>query len=875
MCDPALCPKLSIIIPTLNEEQNIDPLLTGLLRTYEGQLDQIEILIADGGSTDTTKQQVDAWNDRAPVRFVAASSGRGLSGDVLVAAHRARGSVVVVMDADLSHDPDSVPALVEPILADEADMVIGSRYIPGGSSPDWPLTRKLMSRLAALVTWPLVDVRDPTSGFFAVKREHLLAVSDDADGFKIGLEIMLSADDDFRVSESPITFRDRTLGSSKMSVQQISLFFRRTFHLAGGTTSASNARRFAVVGLVGLVVDMTIFQIMWSTGAGLAAAHITSFAVATVVNYVLNSRWAFRSSADSSPHWHAYTRYIIICLLALFLRGGVLTTLVEQFGIPVTLSLVLAIVAAAGVNYLGCAFFVFPSIRARSANLRWNVAAAGLIVYSILLRLVYIGLPNLIPEEAYYWNYAMHPSLSYLDHPPMVAWLINIGTQIFGNSETGVRIGMLFCWVLTLVFSFGLARNLFNKAVAIRTTLLVAVLPFFFFTSIIATPDAPLAACWAGALYFLERALLGKSRWAWIGVGVFTGLGLDSKYTIALLGAATLTFILTDRQSRRWLLRPQPYIAAAIALLLFTPVLLWNYSNDWASFAFQSTRRLQDESGEFALHLLIGSIIVLLTPIGLVAAGASMFGALSKNCGTPQHEPYALRRRRFIQIFTLVPLSVFVLFSIFHQPKLNWTGPLWLAVLPAIAARMPQNLTLHRGVVSSVALRLWIFTFVSILLFFGGTLHYLAIGLPFIRYPAWSGLPLGWEELGASVEVLEDQYELELGEDPIVVGLDRYQLASELAFYRRHTDEGWQETSSRHLVGGDALMYEHWFPSENYAGRSLLLISLHRAQLEGVDAAKWFKTVGPILFQDVFKEGKLIGRYFYRLCQNYKPQTTN
>ena len=190
------------------------------------------------------------------------------------------------------------------------------------------------------------------------------------------------------------------------------------------------------------------------------------------------------------------------------------------------------------------------------------MAAIGLIGYTVLLRLVYLGLPDLLPEEAYYWNYAQHLDLGYLDHPPMVAWLIGLGTAVFGDTEFGVRIGAFLCWFVTAGFCFALARDLFGKGTALVTVMLAAVLPFFFLFGFFTTPDAPLTACWAGALFFLERALLAGRARAWWGAGICLGLGMLSKYTIVLLAPATLAFLLLDRPSRRWLRRPEPYLAA-------------------------------------------------------------------------------------------------------------------------------------------------------------------------------------------------------------------------------------------------------------------------------------------------------------------------
>ena len=135
-------PVVSVIVPPLDEADNIDPLLTRLVDTLSASGPGFEILIADGGSKDETRAKTEAWTQRAPVRFVAANSGQGISGDVLVAVRECAGEVVVVMDADLSHPVEKVPELLRPVLDGSHDMAVGGRYIPGGETPDWPWTRR-------------------------------------------------------------------------------------------------------------------------------------------------------------------------------------------------------------------------------------------------------------------------------------------------------------------------------------------------------------------------------------------------------------------------------------------------------------------------------------------------------------------------------------------------------------------------------------------------------------------------------------------------------------------------------------------------------------------------------------------------------------
>ena len=304
----------------------------------------------------------------------------------------------------------------------------------------------------------------------------------------------------------------------------------------------------------------------------------------------------------------------------------------------------------------------------------------------------------------------------------MVAWMIWIGTKLFGNTEFAVRIGASLSWLIAAFFCFQLARNLYGKTVAFVAVMMFCTLPFFFATGLLMTPDAPLTAAWSGALFFLERALIDERRTAWLGVGLCIGLGMLSKYTIALLGPATLIFILLDPGLRRWLWQPWPYLAAAISAAIFSPVVIWNFLNDWASFSFQGQQRLEQPM-HFSLPILMGSILVLLTPVGLVAASRTLFARSGPDGSwlADRRNWLADRRNAFMAIYTLVPLSVFIFFSLFHEVKLNWTGPVWLAILPALAARLvARDQTPIGSSARVVSRRSWLVTVAVTLLIYGG-----------------------------------------------------------------------------------------------------------------------------------------------------------
>ena len=217
---------ISIVVPTLDEAENIGTLIHRCLRETAG-LD-VEIIVMDDGSKDGTAERVNAIASTHPVRLIErADPVNGLTGAILAGARAARHDIVVVMDADLSHPPDRILDLIAPIAAGEKDMVIGSRYIPGGRTPGWPWQRRMMSRAASSLARPLTHVRDCLSGFFAVRRKFITQLAPDAAGFKVALEILVRSGRSLRVAEIPIIFRDRERGVSKMNGRVAVTYLRR------------------------------------------------------------------------------------------------------------------------------------------------------------------------------------------------------------------------------------------------------------------------------------------------------------------------------------------------------------------------------------------------------------------------------------------------------------------------------------------------------------------------------------------------------------------------------------------------------------------------------------------------------------------------
>ena len=231
---------LTVVVPTYEEADNIKPLCTRLFKACRAAKLTVELLLVDddsGAGTEATERvvavlQKDAYDIRMHIR--RRHEGRGLSSAVVLGIEKATHPTVLCMDADLQHEPESVPAVAAPVLAGAADFAVGSRNVGGGSiGGDWPLIRRVISWGATALARPLAACSDPMSGFFCLRKEtfaHGAAAGLNPMGYKIGLELMVRCRCE-KIQEVPITFRDREAGESKLTMKQNLLYLRHLAHL--------------------------------------------------------------------------------------------------------------------------------------------------------------------------------------------------------------------------------------------------------------------------------------------------------------------------------------------------------------------------------------------------------------------------------------------------------------------------------------------------------------------------------------------------------------------------------------------------------------------------------------------------------------------
>jgi len=217
---------ISIIIPTYNEKENIKKLILDINRILKKDF---EIIVVDDNSQDGTGRIVDKLK-KYNAKCIHRKGKLGLASAVIEGFKAAKGEIIGVMDADFSHDINVIPKLIKPIINNEAELTIGSRYIQGGKIENWPLKRKIISRGATLLSLLLTTVKDPMSGFFFLNKEVIKGIELNAKGYKILLEIIVKGKYN-KVNEIPYTFVDRKAGKSKLNKKEYIDYLRNLGNL--------------------------------------------------------------------------------------------------------------------------------------------------------------------------------------------------------------------------------------------------------------------------------------------------------------------------------------------------------------------------------------------------------------------------------------------------------------------------------------------------------------------------------------------------------------------------------------------------------------------------------------------------------------------
>ena len=539
---------------------------------------------------------------------------------------------------------------------------------------------------------------------------------------------------------------------------------------------------------------------------------------------------------------------------------------------------------------------LFSRLPTRSESLIvWGIALL------LLLRFIWAATINLSPQEAYYWNYAMHPALSYLDHPPMVAWVIKAGTLLLGKSEIGVRIGGLGLVVVSTWLIYALGRLWFSRRAGLWAALLFQVIPVYFIYGVLITPDVPLICFWLLTIYLVSIAVLKDRPSAWYCAGTALGFAMLSKYTALFLVPSALLFLIADRGHRKWLLRKEPYLAFFLSLVIFSPVILWNYQHQWASFAFQLGRRLlangngtlgvatnfleeishwrQVNPVRYARHSLkeflgiqLGAIFPTFLAVLVLSFAVALYFTI-KDQGS---------RWKFCLFFSFPILVFFAVYSIGSAVNVDWPLPGYLALLIA-AHTCYRYLRFKSGQRFKIAQRkMLVFSLYGLPVLWVLALFHMALVIPFVPV---NKQVTGWRELAKTVEREKATIETEKDKTTFIVGMDRDNITSELAFYM----QDFEDVFSRIVLGKNASGFEFWdsrvpLPGSNaVAVDEDFMVDARKDADRSLDSASFpniallqqhfMRVDEQVTVVPIVRQGKIVRRFYLVRCYGYLNQT--
>ncbi|MFE7197003.1 glycosyltransferase [Microbacterium oxydans] len=284
--------RVTVIVPTFNERDNVAELVARTAAALDGW--DAEILFVDDSTDDTAVEIARVGADAPiPVRVLHRSENTGgLGGAVVVGLGVAAADVCIVMDGDLQHPPELLPALLARYAQGDADVVAASRYVGGGDTSGLGTAVRFgVSRVATWLTRAMFPIRlahstDPMTGFFLVDRARLDLSTLQPRGFKILLEIL--ARNDMRIAEVPMEFAERRHGTSKASLRQGAMFLEHLARLRFGKMSL-----FALIGVIGAAANLGIMWVLTAAGVPYIWAAIIGAEVTIIGNFLLQERFVF------------------------------------------------------------------------------------------------------------------------------------------------------------------------------------------------------------------------------------------------------------------------------------------------------------------------------------------------------------------------------------------------------------------------------------------------------------------------------------------------------------------------------------------------------------------------------------------------------
>ncbi|WP_439132558.1 ArnT family glycosyltransferase [Polaribacter sp.] len=468
-----------------------------------------------------------------------------------------------------------------------------------------------------------------------------------------------------------------------------------------------------------------------------------------------------------------------------------------------------------------------------------------------LFRLILLPFMGLMPQDAYYYLYGQNLSLSYFDHPGMIGYILRIFSEIFGQSVFVIKLADFVITSLTILSFYKLASYFLSKEKLKRAFVLLVSTIFISILSFNSTPDVPLLLFWTLSLLCLYKAIFEDKKWFWILGGIAMGLAFNSKYTALVLQIGLLLFLLFSKQYRKLLISPWLWISIIISVAVTFPVWYWNYQNNFASFAFQSSERTSSIS-EFKLNPgyffgAIGHQLFLLLPVLFLVFITFTYKYIKR----------ALLKFKIPQAKTLFLLAFFIptfvgffLLTPIYWVKLNWMMPSYITGI-ILAGMFISKKLLKAQIIIAIVFHVLV------------ALQVVFYWVPIKSDDTW----VGWKKLALETKKLQEKYP-----NTFVFSDDNYKTAACLNFFME------DKVYAQNIIGKPALHFD-------YLGDNLALLNSRNAIF--LDSDKRFtddnkKGEHPKILDNYFKEitelqpiiiklnQKEVRKFWVYYCTNYQ-----
>ncbi|MCM8829038.1 MAG: glycosyltransferase family 39 protein [Candidatus Omnitrophica bacterium] len=480
-----------------------------------------------------------------------------------------------------------------------------------------------------------------------------------------------------------------------------------------------------------------------------------------------------------------------------------------------------------------------------------------------LIRLFIASFYGLTGDEAHYYQYALHPSLSYFDHPPFVGYAILFFLKIFGNTPLAVRFPAIISSSVCIWLLFLTGRNFHSAYCGFWAVVVFCLIPLFsVLGGIMTVPDTILSVFWLLSIITLWKIHKTGNPWLWYLLGFLAGLSLLTKYSGFLLYPAILLFMISDREMRQYFKKKQVYSGFVISLIVFSPVLIWNYNNHWASFVFQFKHGLGEKSffNSEIFFQNISAQMAVISPFIWLMMIAVFFKAIRQIFQSAD-----IFNKLFLS-FSIPVFAVFGYASLSNEILPHWPAPGYLTLIPFCAvflANTFNGLSQFRKFLARIIL------FTGAIFTFAIPVHIVFRCLPLPSEIDPTGDIYGWDKAACVAESLR----IESGSETVLL-THKFYLASHMAFHLK------SEVARNYLycLSKRVDQYDFWQRDKNLRevlnGRTVIFFTDEHFK-DSPEKLYSFKSLDKRVMVEVFYKKKKVKTFYFYVCRGFATYDTD